>query len=439
MSEFQPPGDSEVEAGKLKQLFFEQITNGAPELADQYRDLVTSDVQQSLDRMKRSVDMFVPLRGTAEYLPPESFRGKPELDLLLSYASSIGVNDIKFGDAEPITVRVEGKIYRLTHRLLTTDELRSIMVALYDSTSIVTSVLGGERADFAYTCRSGGKQASRWRVCVTLQGGYDGIGFRVVCRKISISPPTVAEVYLQPDIVNAVMNLDRGIFLVTGPTGSGKSTSLAALLRHRMQSIDHSDHLITIESPIEYLHKVYPSPYSEVTQWEVPRMLHSFGYAVETALRSDPDLVLIGEMRDRATMKAGLEVSLTGHGCFSTMHTNSVVQTVTRFLQTFDKEEVGAVQYDLVDNLHMIVSQLLRAGPDGRRVALRERLEFDGQIKERLRSTKNLTKELRKVMESYGRLMVEEARDLFKEGRLAEEQLKRIEWMDSKERSALDV
>jgi defect-in-organelle-trafficking protein DotB len=166
-------------------------------------------------------------------------------------------------------------------------------------------------------------------------------------------------------------------------------------------------------------------------------MFKTFAEAVKTSLRSDPDLVLVGEMRDRASMKAGLEVALTGHGAFSTMHTTSVVQTVTRFLQSFDKEEVAAVQYDLVDNLHMIMSQLLREGPDGRRVALRERLSFDGQIKDRLRSAKNLSHELRQVMESYGRLMVDEARDIYKEGRLTKEALERLEWMDMKERSSL--
>lgn len=415
--------------------FFEELADRDPSAVEGLSHLIDDDMQRQQDRMRRAPDMFQPAAGVPEYQPPESYRVQDQLDELLTYAAAVEVNDIKFGDGEPITVRVHGQIHRLTHRSLTNDELRNLMTALYDSSSIVTSVLGGERMDFAYTCRKGGRMGSRWRVCVSLRGSYDGIGFRVVCRQITILPPTIQQVYMPQDIVDAVMKLDRGIMLVTGPTGSGKSTTLAALLRHRMESLAHSDHLITIESPIEYLHTEYTHPFSEVTQWEVPRMLASFAYAVETSLRCDPDLVLVGEMRDRATMKAGLEVSLTGHGCFSTMHTTSAVQTVTRFLQAFDKEEVGAVQYDLVDSLHMIVSQLLRVGPDGRRVAMRERLEFDGQIKEQLRSSKNLTHGLRKVMEAHGRLMVEEARDLFKEGRLAKAELDRIEFMDAKERS----
>jgi len=433
MNETTEPGLNFDERDRRR--FFEELADRDPTAVEGLSHLIDGDMQRQQDRMRRAPDMFTPPTGVKEYHPPESYRVKDQLDELLTYAASVEVNDIKFGDGEPVTVRVHGQIFRLTHRTLTNDELRNLMTELYDSSSIVTSVLGGERMDFAYTCRKGGRMGSRWRVCVNLRGNYAGIGFRVVCRQITILPPTIQQVYMPQDIVDAVMKLDRGIMLVTGPTGSGKSTTLAVLLRHRMESIDHSDHLITIESPIEYLHSEYARPYSEVTQWEVPRMLTSFAYAVETSLRCDPDLVLVGEMRDRATMKAGLEVSLTGHGCFSTMHTTSAVQTVTRFLQAFDKEEVGAVQYDLVDSLHMIVSQLLRVGPDGRRVALRERLEFDGQIKEQLRSAKNLTHELRKVMEAHGRLMVDEARDLFKEGRLGKAELDRIEFMDAKERS----
>ncbi len=415
-----------------KRRLFDHLTEGAPELATSFDGLLSDIDKEAIERGRVAEDMYP---NASAYRMPEALRRKEDLDSLLDFCLKYEVNDIKFGDSEPITVRIHGKIYRLTHRSLSKDEVNEIICHLYESTTAIGKVLSGDRLDFAYSCRKDGRVHSRWRICVTLRGLADGIGFRVVCRQISVNPPTVEQVYMPQDITAAVMKLDRGIMLVTGPTGSGKSTTLAALLRERCASREHSDHLITIESPIEYLHTGYPHPFTEVTQWEVPRMLSSFALAVETSLRSDPDLVLIGEMRDRQTMKAGLEVSLTGHGCFSTMHTNSCVQTVTRFLQAFDKEEVAAVQYDLVDNLHMIVSQLLRPGPDGRRVALRERLEFDGQIKDRLRSSANLSGELRKVMESYGRLMVEEARDRFKEGRLTEDELKRIEWMDSKERA----
>jgi len=417
--------------------FYETMVERNPEAALDLQHLVSDDMQRLQDRRRRAEDMLPDTLSRGQvYTPPESFKSQQDVDDLLAYVHDKETADLKFGDGEPLTMRVQGTIYRLTHRALTNDEVRTVMSVLYHSSSIVTSVLGGERRDFAYTCRQGAKMGSRWRVCVTLRGSYDGIGFRIVMRRITIDPPTVAEVYLQDDIVDSVMKLDRGLILVTGPTGSGKSTSLAALLRHRLQSPLHSDHLITIESPIEYLHSEYPRPFSEVTQWEVPRMLSSFSYAVETALRCDPDLVLVGEMRDKATMKAAIEISLTGHGGLSTLHTSTAVQTVTRILQAFTPEEIPAVQYDLVDNLSMIVSQLLRQGPDGRRVALRERLIFDGQIKDRLRSAKNLSHELRKVMESHGRLMVDEAREVFKDGRLAKAELDRIEFMDSKERAA---
>lgn len=420
---------------RARQAFLEMVSETAPDIAHKYKGLVTAEVGADLFRNEATEDIYVP-SSSSGYRLPASLRSKDDVNQLLAFAYENDVNDIKFGDGEAISVRVHGKIFRLSERKLANEELRSIMTVLYeDSSSIVTSVLGGDRKDFAYTVRQGSVMVSRWRVSVTLRTTYSGIGFRVTCRKISVVPPDPEDVRLEADVIDSFMNLDRGMILVTGPTGSGKSTTLAALTKNRLRSPIHSDHLITIEAPVEYLHDTYATPFSEVTQWEVPRMLHSFAYAVETSLRNDPDLVMIGELRDRETMRAGIEVCLTGHGMFGTLHTSSAVQTVTRFLQSFSAEEVPAVQYDLVDNLHMILSQLLRAGPDGRRVALRERLHFDGQIKDQLRSAKNLTQKLREVMERYGRLMVEEAEDKYREGLLTKEELDRIRYMDAKERS----
>lgn len=397
--------------------------------------LLTEDQRDSIERNRLSGDLYP---RYIEYRAPDAVRTKEHVNELLEFCRVHDVNDVKFGDGEPITIRVHGKIYTLTPRVLGNDELRAIMVCLYNSSSVTAAVQEGKQVDCGYSCVVNGKLLSRWRVCISMRGIDDGFGYRIVCRQITSAPPTIEQVYLQQDIVDAVMGLDRGIMLVTGPTGSGKSTTLAALLRHRAASLEHSDHIITIENPIEYLHRGYAHPNTEITQWEVPRMMRSFPQAIEAALRCDPDLVLVGEMRNRESSKAGLEIALTGHGCFSTLHTNSVVQTVTRFLQNFSQDEVPAVQYDLVDNLHMIVSQLLRPSTDGRRVALRERLAFDGQIKDKLRSSKNLTQALRQVMEAHGRLMVEEAESLHKEGRLPFSELERIRYMDMKERASVN-
>lgn len=413
---------------------YEHLSGGEDD--GSFLGLLTDDQRDSILRNRVSDDLFP---RHAEYFAPPAIRDKGHINELLEFCRKNEVNDVKFGDGEPISIRVHGKIYSLTTRTLGNDELRIIMGALYNSPSVNAAVQAGSQVDCGYSCVINGRLMSRWRVCISMRGVEDGFGYRIVCRQITSTPPTVRDVYLQQDIVDAVMGLDRGLMLVTGPTGSGKSTTLAALIRHRAQSIDHSDHIITIENPIEYLHRGYAHPFTEITQWEVPRMMESFPRAIEAALRSDPDLVLVGEMRNRESSKAGLEIALTGHGCFSTLHTNSVVQTVTRFLQNFSQDEIPAVQYDLVDNLHMIVSQLLRPSTDGRRVALRERLSFDGQIKDQLRSSKNLTQALRQVMEKHGRLMIHEAEDLYKEGRLPIGELERIRYMDMKERGAVNV
>lgn len=431
MTDESRPGDGYNLSSAARRDLYEHLSGG--EADDSFLDLLTEDQRESIGRNRVSDDLYP---RHAEYVAPEAIRNKEHINDLLEFCRRNEVNDVKLGDGEAITIRVHGKIYSLTSRPLGNDELRAIMSTLYNSPSVLAAVQEGRQVDCGYSCVLNGRLMSRWRVCISMRGVEDGFGYRIVCRQITSTPPTVKDVYLQQDIVDAVMGLDRGLMLVTGPTGSGKSTTLAALIRHRAASPDHSDHIITIENPIEFLHRGYAHPFTEVTQWEVPRMMESFPRAIEAALRSDPDLVLVGEMRNRESSKAGLEIALTGHGCFSTLHTNSVVQTVTRFLQNFSQDEVPAVQYDLVDNLHMIVSQLLRPSTDGRRVALRERLSFDGQIKDKLRSSKNLTQALRKVMEQYGRLMIDEAEALHKEGRLPTAELERIRYMDMKERGA---
>ncbi|WP_455233551.1 type IV pilus twitching motility protein PilT [Geopseudomonas aromaticivorans] len=408
------------------------------EIPAEFAHLVKDSDRRRWEGKKRVEDFFMAESGEV-YEAPAAYRDSKDLNTLLQYVARNGANDLYLGDGSPIELRVHGRLYKLTDRSLTADEVRQLMVALYgDSTSVITSVLNGERKDCSYQCPGETMEDfSRWRVFMSLRSVTGGLGFRVVCRQIAVDPPTCAQVFMPPDIIQSVESLHRGIFLMTGPTGSGKSTSLAALLRHRLESPDFSDHLITAEWPIEYVYERIRKPFSVVTQWEVPRMMVSFRDAVVAALRADPDLFLLGEMRDRPTMEAGLQVALTGHGMLSTMHTNSVVQTITRILKEFKEGEREAIQYDLVDNLHMIVSQMLRKTPDGKRVALRERLAIDGSSKERLRTAKNLAQALRKEIESSGRLLVEEARDLYKEGRLAKEELDNIEHMDKMERGGV--
>ena len=428
--------DAEFPGGHTQLLDHLKALGG--EIPAEFAHLVKASDIRRWEGKKRAEDFFL-APASDIYVPPAAYRDSKDLNQVLRYVARHGANDIYFGDGSPVEARVHGRLYKLTDRTLTADEVRQLMVALYgDSTSVITSVLNGERKDCSYQCPGEtSEEFSRWRVFMSLRSVTGGLGFRIVCRQIAADPPTCAQVFMPQDIIDSVESLHRGIFLMTGPTGSGKSTSLAALLRHRLESPEFSDHLITAEWPIEYVYERIIKPYSVVTQWEVPRMMPSFRDAVVAALRADPDLFLLGEMRDRATMEAGLQVALTGHGMLSTMHTNSVVQTVTRILKEFNEGEREAIQYDLVDNLHMIVSQMLKPSPDGKRVALRERLAIDGSSKERLRTAKNLAQALRKEIESSGRLLVEEARDLFKEGRLAKDELEKIEHMDRMERGGM--
>jgi len=391
----------------------------------------------NLKRKGKPVDFYVS-PGPDQYEPPASFRDRKELNELLRFAARNNANDLHIGDYSPMKMRVSGTLFTLTERSLTTDEVRSLMTSLYnDSASAVTTVLGGVTLNTAYECPASDSQdRSRWRVIMNLRYASGGLGLRLVLRRIDSDPPPLSKIYMPSDIIESVEGLQRGMFLMTGPTGSGKSTSLAGLAAHRLAMPDHSDHLLTIESPIEFVYDRCPKPFSEVTQWEVPRMKASFNAGIVDALRSDPDLIIVGEMRDKITMHSGIEGALTGHGMLSTMHTNSVVSTVDRILKTFDFGEREAIKLDLIDNLHMIVSQLLARTVDGGRMAFRERLAIDGSIKERLRKAPNLSIALRQEMKSSGRLMIDEARDAYKDGRISDDVLRWYENMDRMEREA---
>jgi twitching motility protein PilU len=215
-------------------------------------------------------------------------------------------------------------------------------------------------------------EVGRFRGNLYLQRGEVGL----VIRFITATIPTLDSLRLPPVLKQLVME-PRGLILVVGSTGSGKSTTLASMIDNRNENV--SGHILTIEEPIEFFH---PHRKSVVDQREVGMDTHSYANALKNAMREAPDVILIGEIRDRETMQAALTYAETGHLCLSTLHANNATQTLDRIINFFPEAAHKQLLLDLSLNLHAVISQRLVKGQDGKRHAAVEVLIRSAYIAE---------------------------------------------------------
>ncbi|PSB24543.1 type IV pilus twitching motility protein PilT [Stenomitos frigidus] len=194
----------------------------------------------------------------------------------------------------------------------------------------------------------------------TLTGGA------IVLRLISLEVPSIEGLGL-PEVLKYLVSQPQGLILITGPTGSGKSTTLAAMLRHLNENMTR--HVVTIEDPIEYVH---PSQKCLISQREVGLHTHEFHQALRAVLREDPDIILIGEMRDRTTVDTALKAAQTGHLVLGTLHTRNAINALNRLLNIYNPDEQAAMRVQITESLVSIVAQQLIPTTDGRRTAVHE-------------------------------------------------------------------
>ncbi len=192
------------------------------------------------------------------------------------------------------------------------------------------------------------------------------MGGAIVLRLIPLDVPTIDGLGL-PQVLKPMVAKPQGLILVTGPTGSGKSTSIAAMIRH-LNETEHR-HIVTIEDPIEYVHS---SINCLVSQREVGLHTQEFNHALRAVLREDPDVILIGEMRDRMSVETALKAAQTGHLVLGTLHTKSAIGTINRLLNIYNPDEQPAMRIQIIESLVAIVSQQLLPTTDGRRTAVHE-------------------------------------------------------------------
>ena len=268
-----------------------------------------------------------------------------------------GGSDLHITTNSPPQIRIDGKLTPMNEPPLTAVETKQLCYSVLTDAQKHKFEEENE-LDLSF----GVKGLSRFRGNVFVQRGAVAGVFRVIPYKIL----TFEELGLPP-IVKDLVEKPRGLILVTGPTGSGKSTTLASMIDRI--NMDRHEHIVTIEDPIEYLH---PHKGCLVNQREVGADTKSFKFALKSILRQDPDVVLIGELRDLETIEASLTLAETGHLCFATLHTNSCVQTINRIIDVFPPYQQTQVRTQLSFVLEGVLSQTLipRAEGKGRALAL---------------------------------------------------------------------
>lgn len=297
-----------------------------------------------------------------------------DINSLLRLVIERRASDLHLRVASPPVLRIDGTLVPMDLPPFEPADLQSLIESIL--TDEQREVFRREHElDFGYSVPG----VSRFRVNVFMQRGAMGTAIRAIPMKV----PTIQELGL-PDGIERLGDLPRGLVLVTGPTGSGKSTTLAALINY----INHhrSCHIVTVEDPIEYLHRDVKCI---IDQREVGADTHSFGHALRHVLRQDPDVILIGEMRDLETIATAITSAETGHLVFATLHTQSAAQAVERIVDVFPPYQQNQVRMQLSLSLEGVLSQSLLPRADGRgRVAALEVLMMTPAVRNLIREGK---------------------------------------------------
>ena len=318
-----------------------------------------------------------------------------------------GASDLHLTAGQQPALRLHGDIERIKYDKLTNDKLRGMLYEITSQEKVKEFEETGD-VDFGYEIPG----LARYRANYFMQKN----GIAAVFREIPSNILTAEELGL-PAVISKLADLPRGLVLVTGPTGSGKSTTLAAIIDQANRN--RKDHIITVEDPIEFVHK---SQKCIVNHREVGTHTKTFSSALRGALREDPDIILVGELRDLETISLAVEAASTGHLVFGTLHTSSAHKTVDRLVEVFPSSEQAQIRSTLADGLRAIVAQVLfkRIDTKGRCAAL-EILVATPAVRNLIRDSK--THQIPSMIQTgkqFGMQLLDDAiMDLYKQGKIS--------------------
>ncbi|OPX40009.1 MAG: type IV pili twitching motility protein PilT [Desulfobacteraceae bacterium 4484_190.1] len=267
-----------------------------------------------------------------------------QIDAFFKLMNEQGASDLHLVAGQQPVLRIQGELERVKYKVLDNDFLKAMLYEIAPEQKMKVFEETGD-VDFAYEI----PELARYRANFFQQ--KNGIG--AVFREIPANILSCEQLGLPP-VVKRLASLPRGLVLVTGPTGSGKSTTLAAIIHEANHT--RKDHILTVEDPIEFVHK---SDKAVINHREVGIHTKSFAAAVRGALREDPDIILVGEMRDLETISLAIEASATGHLVFGTLHTQSAAKTVDRIIEVFPVDQQQQVRNTLADGIRAVIAQTL--------------------------------------------------------------------------------
>jgi len=305
----------------------------------------------------------------------ENIAPKERLNAYLRYLAEHNGSDVHFKGNSPVFFRLDGRLRPADPRSVLPPQIVDVMAKSIMNERQLREFVETNECDMSYSLPG----VSRFRVNVFKQSGLTGAVLRTIPLKIL----TIKELAL-PDTLEELSDRPKGLILVTGPTGSGKSTTLAAMIDHINQT--RREHILTIEDPIEFLHR---DKNCSVCQREVGQDTKSFDRALRSALREDPDVILVGELRTLETISMAITAAETGHLVFATLHTTGAVQTINRVIDVFPPHQQQQIRMQLSVTLQSVVSQTLVPAATGKgRVVAHEIMVINSAISSLIRENK---------------------------------------------------
>ncbi|MCC7305016.1 MAG: Flp pilus assembly complex ATPase component TadA [Alphaproteobacteria bacterium] len=338
------------------------------------------------------------------------------IDNALLWCVKQNASDVTIQSDRQIYNEISGHLYPGTVRNLDAADMAVFLHKIYGPEALAR-LASGRDLDVSYEIRPDRYTRIRFRVNITaiLSRGRDAA--QITMRVLPSEPPTMKTLGIETEVIDAWAPR-QGIVIITGPTGSGKTTLLAAGNRMLLERPQGCGKMLTYESPIEYTYDTIKSPRSLVAQSEIPRHLPNFAAGVRNALRRKPEVILVGESRDRETINASIEAAQTGHAVYTTTHTIGVANTIQRMLSTYDMAEREERAIALMETLRLIVTQALVPRVGGGRISVREWMKFPDEAREKLMDM-HFTKwppELQRMINQYGRTMKRSAEIVFEKG-----------------------